>query len=832
MNYCNETWKTIVELLNSNIYTGLGEEECIERRKKYGDNKIRLPKHNNIFKTILKSFLKPYTFIMLGALIYLLYFRNIFSLIICGIMVFTSFIIKSVNIFKRARNINYLQRINSSTVSVVRDGVEEIIKCEELVKGDIVVFKKDSLISADLRIIEGKNIKVDERNITGETFLKEKFESKMDNRVSSIAEMKNMLFKGTLVKSGEGYGIVVEIGNKTEMGKMMAVIEYSIDNKHILEFKIEKKYNIAIIISFLVVILIYAIVRNIEGSNDALMLSLTLVLSTPIVVIFTLYIKLLKNKLKYQEKIELLNISVMELIKDIEFIFMDKIGSITKEIMNVEAVYINDNIINKDDVDYESGEDIKKLLDITLLCNNGKYNIDTNVGSGTLEEIAYLRFAANKKAYKSILDARYPRIFDIPMDYDKRVITVVNKYKKGYRASIRGNLDAILDRCTYILKDGVEKEITDEDIERIKAKDYNFSVNGLISQAIAYRNFTYKPSSSENVESNLIFVGVLAMDNPLNEDVKNDIGEIRRRGIIPMLFTEDNKIVGADIGKKSSIIKDVNEVTSGIEMLNLSKDEFTGVLNKTKVFSRVNPEIKSNIINMFVRDRYKIATSGENLSELSNLSISTVGIGKGKAPEIIKKVSDVYIEENYLKGFLNIFDISKDFSMGMKRWTVFSFFLLISQLLVINIFLFINKCNINNYNSIIFFNIFMSVPTGLIVAKKMKEKKYKNKYIIRTLFWTSMILITMCIKTNNSSVFYLMLLGGFIIEHIVVNGLVSFRKINIDMILLVVAMLVWIISVTFIVHITNIKFGQNEFVIIIAMYIICGLIEFFLKRWQ
>ena len=139
----------------------------------------------------------------------------------------------------------------------------------------------------------------------------------------------------------------------------------------------------------------------------------------------------------------------------------------------------------------------------------------------------------------------------------------------------------------------MEKELNDEDRDRIRAIDYNFSVDGLITQGVAYRNFNYQPSPSENIESNLVFVGIVALDNPFIDGIEQRMFNFIENGINPILFTEDNRIVAVNLGKRANLISDIGGVISGVEMSTVSEEEFKSIVSKTRIYSRVTPSIKS-----------------------------------------------------------------------------------------------------------------------------------------------------------------------------------------------------------------------------------------------
>lgn len=828
--YYNETWKKVAEMLGTDIDLGLSSEECDNRKKIHGDNRIFLPGSKKSVSNFIKIFLKIYIFITLLVLGVCIYKQEYIMAIITGIVLIMNISLKLLYLYNNKKEMNYLQKLNNSTVTVVRDGIKKIIKSEELVIGDIVYFKKSNSIAADLRIIEANNIKVDEKNITGENFFKDKFESKIDGYLSNIGEMKNILFKGSVIKEGDGYGIVVETGASTQLGKLLAMITYAND-KHGIVAKLEKKLGVLMIMLSILTIVVSLIVYFYSKEINNIVVSFVITQTIPVSIIVRLHTFLLRRDLK-MEGIDLINISTLENVEDLEYIFLDKIGSITKEEAHVKKIFTNDTLYTDKEVNYSKDINIQRILDIVLLCNDAVYNVEKDKGTGDLIEIGYLRFAGEKRVYKSSLSSKYKRLFEIPMESDKRVITTVNKYEKGYRANVRGNVDVVLDICKYIMVDGIEKEISQEDVEKIRAIDFNLSVEGLMAQGIAYRSFSYQPSVSENIESNLVFVGIIALENPFNDGIKEELEDINKKGIIPIIFTDDNKIAAFTIAEKIGIVNNTGQVISGVEMSSLSEEEFTSVLTRVRVFSRVTPEIKNKIVGMFVREKYNVAASGDNLGDLPILSISRVGIGKGAAPGIVKLLSDIFIKENYLRGFLKIFDISKSFKIGLEKGKSFLITTLLAQILIVNLFPFVNSGERISILSILLINTLIFSPLSLIILNSSKDVVSSKKVFTLSILWVSCYLAGIYNITSGFNEILFLIFSCILIGHTVIDTKISFRNISRELIILslTIALMISIFSVLIVLN--SITFGIYEVIRAAIILLVYCIIELLMKKWQ
>ena len=826
--YSNNTWKTVVGMLKSDERTGLSELECEERRKKYGDNKVFIPYKINILGTI-KSFFSIHIFFSLFIGLFLICMKQyILGSITLGMMLIT-ISVKIIHSRSIAQKIKFMQKLNDSTARVLRDGTEKIVRAEELVKGDIVLFSKDSLISADMRIIEAEELKVDEKNITGEKFLKDKFDSKIDSAVYSVEEMKNMLFKGSVIRNGEGIGIVVESGNSTQLGKMLMLLMSANNNKHTLGKRLEKKLNVVMFISIIISVLLFLLSMNfVEGYNN-LYLSLFLTQAIPVVIVIVTFISILKKQLK-AKGIDLVNLSSIDLIREIDILFMDKIGSITKEEMVVDKVYVNNKLYSEGEISYTREVTTRRFIEAIVLCNNAVFDSDTEKGNGDLAEIAYLKFAHKKSIDKSVLESNNRRIFEIPMDSDKRMITTVNKAKRGCRANCKGNVDAVLDRCKYIMIDGLQKEITNEDINRLKAIDYNLSLEGYITQAVAYRNFSYTPSVEENIENNLVFVGIIALDNPLSDELDAEIEAVKSRGIIPIVFTDDNKITATTIGRKAKLVSSNNRVIAGVEIHSLEKEELLDTISRTRVFSRVTPELKAKIVGIFVKDNYKVAACGECLGDLASICISRLGISKGNAPKLIKNASDVFIKNNFLKGFLKIFDLSEEIKEGINKFRAFILGMIISQIASLNIISIFNEEFSLGIAPILVVNMLLVVPLSLLIL--MLSKDNNGKYVLRVLLYIGLTLGALYDVGNGADLIWTFLFSIYSLSYCLINCNIGFKKVSLELGLFILALLILIVYI--VVYVSMNFYDFSQYILLKTAGIALGAFvgELIMKKWQ
>lgn len=831
--YCNNSWTQIVELLNSNVQQGISEKDCEAIRLRYGSNKIDLPSGNRVYKHVLSALKEKAVIIYIIIAIILFVFGYYLFGGMVTLLLILNLILTIMHTIKRDKEIGVLERLNFADTVVIRNGTQKIIKSEDLVMGDIVKFNRNSVIPADIRIISANDIKVDEKNITGENFHKEKFESKIIGSISSLADMKNILFKGSVIKAGDGLGIVIATGNSTQLGRVLAMLTYASNRKHNFGEMISKYLEKYLLLYFIGIIITGAffVYSGQDVQKNYISTALFALGCFPITIIAKLvFNKVIKKFLN--ENIEIINFSVFNLIRDVNILFLDKVGAISKKEMIVKKIFLNNNVVSTDEP-YLKEITFDRMIEISLICNNAIYNAGDDSGKGELDELAFLSYAARKKIYKASIDGRNLKTLEIPMDSDKKSYTVVSKIEKRYRANTRGNVDAVLEQCKYIMIEGVERELTDEYKTKIKEVDMNLSIEGLITQGFAYRNFTYEPSKSENIESNMVFVGIIGLENPLEDNLENTINRIKDKAIVPILFTEESKLSAITNAKKANIIRNSNQVVAGIELDSLNHQELKDLLSRVRVFCRVNPEIKSKIVSLFIKDGHKVATTGETLGDLPALNLSNVGIGKGKASVMVKKVADVYIQENYLDGFFKIRDFSRSFNRNIDRGFKIYCMTILSEILILLGCLLMGQTESFDFWGLLAINGIMFIPLSLIILLKNGRSISKNEMIIRSSLLSLITMISIYkVDGKEATIIPLTIVSMGILLFTLFNSNISIKKLSSELIMGIVLILIISAVVAGIILINNIMLRGIIAIELIVSIIFLIIFEILARKWQ
>lgn len=646
----------VVKLFRSNSVRGLNSDEIISNREKYGNNKIIEISKKKFVITTFKELFKPWTILLILAAIVFSYLGKIDICIFTAVFLVLDLAITINTYYKKYEEIKNIEKLNYNLCSVLRGGMLTKIPTEELVVGDIVTFSKGDIIPGEVRIIECDKLKVNEVNITGDESIVDKFSAKIGGDNIPISQMSNVLFKSSVVVSGEGEGIVVSVGMNTEFGSIMDSFFNTENERNFITDRVKKTVNIFTVVPFFIAIFVLIYKKaSYEGWYESALICMS---GMPVEITFILFeiFHILKRYLK-RDKIALKNLSIMEELSQVNAICMEKEDALTKNEMFIKNIYDNTDL-KMADKDLAWTDNVERIMNIGILCNDYKPS-DYSHTTLNIAERSILDYVERRGI--DIFEVKgIKRIFEIPYDAEKRIKTTVNRIDRKYRANAKGALDVILEKCTHFMVNGTERELTDGIIDKIKLADIKMSSDSLYVMAFAYRNFNYRPSENENIESNLVFAGLVGFENPIKDDFKYTLERCRNDGIKPVIFTEDGKLTALSVGNKTGILNEGNTVISGIEIDNMSNDEFEKHVENIGMYSRISNKNKENIVKTLKKFGYNIIISGSKLTELPTLKEANLFISSGeKCNKIVKRLSDIFFHENDFGKILKIIENSK-----------------------------------------------------------------------------------------------------------------------------------------------------------------------------
>jgi len=644
VNYYKLEKEAVLETLKTS-FSGLTKEEAKNRLLKYGLNKLQDVKK----KSKVKMFLSQFKDIMIIILILSATFSFVMSLInnesfIDSIIIVSIVIINAVLGFiqelKAEKEVELLKKDDVSLVKVKRDNNVILVNKEELVKGDIILLEAGDIVYADARILSSYSLKVDESSLTGESVpvLKNEKEIKKD---VTISEMSNMIFFGTNVVYGNCVAVVTGVGMNTEFGKIATSLNEEREKISPLEKKINGISKFISIIIFIIIFIMF-IIGLLKGMElqEIIMLSISLAVAAipeGLPAIITIILSLGVSKMSKKNAL-VKNISSIEALGCTNIICSDKTGTITKNQMTVKKYYYNNKLSD------EKTDNI--LFKMMYLNNNSVKNEDTFIGDPT--EVALYSFCND---VINVEDERklYKRLFEIPFDSDRKLMSTINEFGKLKKMLTKGSFDSIINRCSKILINEKEEILRDEEKEKIVEVIKEESKKSYRILAFAYKDIIGEDYSNQK-EDDLVFVGLTFLIDPPRKDVKDAIEVCKEASIIPLMITGDSIETSRAIAKKVGILQNDNEAILGSELDKMSFEKLKEKVLDCRVFSRVSPINKLSIVKALKEKDYVVSMTGDGVNDAPALKYADVGVGMGiTGTEVSKSCSDIILKDDSFK---------------------------------------------------------------------------------------------------------------------------------------------------------------------------------------
>jgi Mg2+-importing ATPase len=608
--------KEVFEILKSKE-SGLSEEEVKERQKIYGLNEIK-EKRVSAIEIFLKQLKSPFFYILLIAGILAFFIGERIDSLLIVIFASLNVILGFSQEYRAHRALYLLRSYFPPDINVLRDGKEKIIDKKYLVPGDLVLLQTGDIVPADLRIIEARNLLVDESILTGESEPIAKISESLEKETNQIFEAKNILFSGTSIISGKTKGIVISIGKETEIGKIGKLISKiekpSLYQKEIFDFS--KVIIRFVVLTILLIFLVNLFLKKQQNPIDFLIFCLALLVGlVPEALPVVVGVSLSNGALRLAKKNVLVRrLEAIEDLGNIEVLCTDKTGTITENKLTLTEVFSKDE---------------EKCLDFFFFTSS-LLEKEVDVIQNPFDLAIYERI---KSRIKNLKKAKL--IFEIPFSPQRMRNGVLVEFEgKGFLIS-RGAPEKILE-----LSRGNEREEILK-IAREKGKE------GKRVLAIAFKEFSGS-SFSESDERDLEFLGILCFLDPLKKDAKRTLNLAKRLGVKIKILTGDSKEVTAQIAKEVGLIEKEEEVILGKDLEELSEEDFGEICERCSVFARVLPETKLKIIKS-LQKKYEVGFVGEGINDAPALKEANVAIAVKGAAEISKEVADIILLKDDLK---------------------------------------------------------------------------------------------------------------------------------------------------------------------------------------
>ena len=669
--------EAVLKELNVNSKTGLSTEEAKKRLEKYGLNKLKGKPKKSLLQLFLAQLKDVLIYVLIGAaVINIIAHRTegIPDALIILTVVLINALVGVIQESKAEKALEALQQMTAPKSLVRRNGEVIEINSEELVPGDILIIDAGRYIPADVRLIESANLQIQESSLTGESVPSEKNADFItsDEKIS-VGDKENMAFMSTIAIYGRGEGVVVATAMDTEIGKIAKILDEDENMLTPLQIKLEELGK-TLGYGALAICGIIFVVGMLQGRQvvEMFMTSISLaVAAIPeglvaiVAIVLSLGVKSMSRKNAIVRKLP-----AVETLGAVNIICSDKTGTLTQNKMTVVKTYTLNNLKDiSDERNQKANVDETELIRSFVLCSDASIDGGQDIGDPT--EVALVVLGDKFNLEKNTLNTEYKRVGENPFDSDRKLMSTLNEEGNKFRVHTKGAIDNILMRSNRILVNGEISPITDEDKSKILKVAENMSDDALRVLGVAFKDVDTE-IAPEEMEKDLVVVGIVGMIDPPRIEVKGSIEEAKRAGITPIMITGDHKNTAVAIAKELGIATDISQSLTGSEIDSIPDEKFAKEINNYRVFARVSPEHKVKIVRAFKKQGNIVSMTGDGVNDAPSLKSADIGVAMGiTGTDVSKGASDMILTDDNFTTIVHAIEEGRNIYNNIKKTIMF-----------------------------------------------------------------------------------------------------------------------------------------------------------------
>lgn len=598
-------------------------------------------------------------YVLIGAAIITVVVNKEFTdAIIILAVVFINAFLGVMQELKAEKALQALKDMTTPKAIVIRDGKSEEIDSKNLVVGDIVELDAGRIVPADLRLVESTNLQIEESSFTGESVPANKDAKNVIEQNVQVGDMSNMAFMSTLVTYGRAKGVVVATGNDTKIGDIAKLLQEE-DEKTPLQKKMNDLGKILGYIAIAICVIIF-ILGIFQGRDIVTMLITSISLAVAaipegLVAIVAIVLALGVTRMSKKNAI-VKKMPAVETLGSVNFICSDKTGTLTQNKMTIVKNYTKHN-------------DENFMTDCFILSSDAKVVDGKEIGDPT--EVAFINYGIKTGRLKDDLDSKYERVDEFAFDSNRKLMSTLTKFEDKYRVITKGAIDNILKISTRILDNGEIRPITEKDKKDILDKSIEMSDDALRVMGVAYKIVDNK-ISQEDMESDLIVIGISGMIDPPRLEVKDSISEAHKAGINVIMITGDHKNTAFAIAKQLNITNDMSQCMLGEEIDQMDDQKLSQIVENYRVFARVSPEHKVRIVKALKSNGNIVSMTGDGVNDAPSLKAADIGVAMGiTGTDVAKGASDMVLTDDNFTTIVNAIEEGRNIYNNIKKSIIF-----------------------------------------------------------------------------------------------------------------------------------------------------------------
>ena len=633
--------------------------------------------------------------------------------------------------------IRSLKRDRELSALVMRERTQQEINADTIVPGDILVLQASNYVAADARLIAADNLQIDESALTGESLPVQKTTKPLESQDISLAERENMAYKGTFITAGKGLAVVVATGKFTEIGKIQQMVGETTTTETPLQKQLDEVGSQLVMLGGGICTLIFGLglLRG-YGLLPMLKTSISLAVASvpeglPTIATTTLALGIQDMR---KHNILIRGLDAVEALGSVQTVCLDKTGTITQNKMIVTEVHSAMGIITQSEehfvtednqpVNPQDYPELLKLIQVSVLCSESEVNRTENDdyevnGSATENALIYMAIQFGIDAIA--LRQEYPLLTMNPRSEGRNLMSTVHKTEEPHQfVAVKGSPAEVLERCNSWMKNGEILPLSDEDKQALELENEKMAGKALRVLGVAY---TTIENPDEDAETDLIWLGLTGMADPIREGVPQLMEGFHKAGINTVMITGDQSPTAYAIAKTLNLSRDQQlEILDSSDLAHFDPEKMQALFDKVDVFARISPADKLQIVQALQAAGQVVAMTGDGINDTPALKAANVGVAMGSGGgEVVHEVADVVVEDDNLQTLINAVSQGRTIYNNIRKAVHFLLSTNLSEIMVTTIATAMGLGEPLNAMQLLWLNLVSDIFPGLALALEPPE---------------------------------------------------------------------------------------------------------------